>query len=276
MIAMPLIAAVAAFQAAPDGPTAATVHPYRIEAEYNRVRDYTSTGVDLDPIGEGRKDDLDARWSLVASHVSSGESRAALGETAGIGMSFYRIGEDRELDDFRSVAILADAFRARPKEEYKSERLDGGRVMERVSWSLTFGEFREMAAASEIEISVGGCDVYLTPRQVAALKDLAARLAVDSKEADKLAFEHVTLLRKRESELREAMEKAVAKAKAEVAKLPPARRAREGNAVGLKTTLAEFGPTSAKYELTKEESRKLAEEFPIIGEAILELKGSTR
>lgn len=271
MLAASLVAFVVAFQSTAETPTPATVHPYKIEAKYDRVRDYTLTGLDFDPVAEDRKGDQAARWSLVVSHVSKGEDRGPLDDAARTRFAFYRIGEDRTLDDFHAVAILADAFRSVPDEEYESERLGSGRIMETVSWVMPFGDFRKVAAASDVEIAIGSNDVRLTPRQVAALKDLSARLAIDSEAAEKLALEHFTLLRKRESDLHEAAGMAVEKAKAAVDKLPPARRKAEANRVGMRVFTEEFTETAIRYKPTDEETAQIIRDFPILTDATVEL-----
>lgn len=273
MTAVLLIAAAVAFQSPAETPTAETVHPYKIDARYDRVRDYTSTGVNFNPVGKPDADGPGARWSLAVSHTSTGEGRGPLAGTARVRFAFYRFGEVRALDDHHSVAILADAFRANPGEEYES-RLEDGRVMETVSWAFTFDDFRKVAAASEVEVAVGSNDIRLTSRQVAALKDLSARLAVDSEAADKLALEHFTLLRKREADIHEAARRAVEKAKAAVDKLPPARRKAEANRVGMRVFMEEFAETAIRYRPTDEETARIIRDFPILTDATVELMRS--
>lgn len=265
MIALPLIAAVVAFQAAPD---AATVNPYRVDSSYDRIRGYTTEQVDVGTVGKA-PDSIE----LAVMTTFDGERRGPLKDDAVITFA-ATAATGRNAAVFRGgVSILADADII--KADLRRDAIDVPGT-DFVGWNVTFAEFRKIAKATDVEIGVGFLDVRLSPRQVSALRDLAARLSVDSEAATRLALEHFALLQRREADLRDAMEKAIDKAKAAVAKLPPSRRAREANAVGVATVLAEFGPTAAKYDVTPEESRRLAEEFPILADALDSLKDSAR
>lgn len=265
MFAASLIAAAVAFQVPPD---AATVNPYKVESSYDRIRGYTTEQVDVGTVGK-RPDAID----LAVMTTYDGEVRGPLKADAVITFA-ATAATGRNAAVFRGkVSILADASIV--KAELRRDAIDTPGT-DFVGWNVPFSEFRKIAKASDVEIGVGFLDVRLTPQQVSALRDFAARLSVDSEAASKLALEHFELLRKREADLHEAMEKAVEEAKAAVAKLPPSRRAKEANAVGVKAVLSGFGPTSAKYNVTPEESRRLANDFPILIDAIQELTESAR
>lgn len=259
MIATLLVAASIVAQEQAVKPTAETVHPYPIKTKYDRIRDESLMSVDLGRIIVEGNGVVLARIRAYASWDK--QDRPSLKDDETITFYVSHAAPEWRLLKSHDIAILADSIRLTPDSEHDGEVTDSG-VRERVSFDLKLSDLRAVGKVERVEVAIGAGNFSLEPRQIAALRDMAAMLSVPTEESDKIAFDIQAAQKARMQLLQEAMDRAVEKARATVKALPRARRATEANRVGMAKTDEEFSPTEQKYGVTSDERAELRKAYP--------------
>lgn len=191
MIATLLLAASIALQApaeggAPAEPTAETVHPYPIKTKYDRVRDDSTCDVDLGVLPAKKPNGPTIRLRLV--DFWSGQDRPPKEGGDDLHFMFVSTSASWSFLEAHDVAILADAERIKPEAERKGT-VEAKGVRETIFAPLKPWQVKAMGKAEHVDIALGVYDFSLEPKQIAAIRDMAAILAASQEDGDRMAFE---------------------------------------------------------------------------------------
>jgi hypothetical protein len=248
MLAPLMIAASLVLQAPSEGPTTRTVHPFEIQAEYRRVRNYTALTLDLPDVFVDEDRDLYVGLRLHATWP--GTSRGPLKPSDEVRLVFLSSAEEWAFPDVRDLAVLAGSERMRLAVERTAE-VRKGRASESLACSASFVQLAKMAGARSVEMALGPREFQLDGQQLDALRDMARRLSVPSDEAEKIDADRRELIGRRREELKAAMAEAVVKAKARV-----------GGNPSFEDVLDAFDATERAYRVSDDEIDDLLEPYP--------------
>jgi hypothetical protein len=233
-------------------------HPFVIKSEYNKFKDGTTFKVIAGNVLA--EDDLTVKLELV--YFCQGQERKPIPPT---GKVFFHLVSDSKEWEFLKVndlALVVDGERMPLKGDDHNREVMTGYVLEFLWYDLPVRNLLKLAKAQTVEGQVGIKEFELTPKQITAIKDYAARLGVSGAEADKIEAKRVITQRERYNAIRAEFDAAVAAARREVSKMPKSLRAKRGNQVGIKVVAERIKPTVAKYGLTKAEIGEFLRGYP--------------